>query len=156
MVVRYCFIYILEIKKYQNYFFILVLYYDNKSYSYEFIYLFLLKKLIKFVGFITPVVERWLIQLKSLVAAPVLFVLTCLTLTARLLRSWWWGSHYVANYRGIANSIYTFFPNRTHEIQKALHQAGWLDVFIFYIVSFALYLIHFETVLFIFLDEKSR
>ena len=33
------------------------------------------KKLIKFVDFITPVVERWLIHLNRLVAASVLFVL---------------------------------------------------------------------------------
>ena len=32
------------------------------------------KKCINFVGFITPAVERWLIQLKSLVAAPPLLV----------------------------------------------------------------------------------
>ena len=51
------------------------MYYDNNFYSFEFIYLFLLKKLINFVGFITPVVERWLIHLKSFVAAAVIFVL---------------------------------------------------------------------------------
>ena len=60
---------------YKNYFFISEIYYDNNFYSYEFIYLFLLKNLVKFVSFINPVVERWLIHLKSLVAAPVLFVL---------------------------------------------------------------------------------
>ena len=35
----------------------------------------LLKNLNKFVGFITPVVEKWLIHLKSWVAAPVLLAI---------------------------------------------------------------------------------
>ena len=75
MVVSCCFIYIFDMKKYSNYFFISEIYYDNNFYFYEFTYLILLKKFIKFVFFITPVVERRLIHLKSLVAAPVLFVL---------------------------------------------------------------------------------
>ena len=36
---------------------------------------FFLKKLNNFVGFITPVVEKWLIHMKSSVAAPALLVL---------------------------------------------------------------------------------
>ena len=75
LVVRYCIIHIFDIKKYNNYIFISEIYYDNSFYSYKFITSFFKKKRIKFVGFITPVVERWLIHLKSLVAAPVLFVL---------------------------------------------------------------------------------
>ena len=57
LVVKFCFIYILDIIKYENYFFIPEIYYDHSFYSYEFIYLFLLKKLIKFVGFMAPAVE---------------------------------------------------------------------------------------------------
>ena len=75
LVVRYCFIYIFDIKKYKIYFFISEIYYNNNFYSYEFIYLFLFKKRTKFVGFITPVVERRLIHLKYLVAVPILPVL---------------------------------------------------------------------------------
>ena len=55
-----------------------------------------------FVGFITPVVVKWHIHMKCLVAAPDLLVFPrILWLTARLLGSWRWGNHMVAGYRHI-------------------------------------------------------
>ena len=48
-----------------------------------------------------PVVEKWLIHVKRLVAAPALLVLSrALWFTMRLLRSRWWGNRH-SRYRGI-------------------------------------------------------
>ena len=78
---------------------------------------FFFKKSNNFVGFITPVVEKWLIHMKTLVTASALlalYVSYCLMVDRTLLR---WSKDgemevvsksldVVANYRGI-NSIYT-------------------------------------------------
>ena len=65
------------------------------GYFNKFIYLFLLHNLNNFVSFKTPVVERWLIEMKKPVAAPALLVLSrALFLIDRMkwmLRSRWWG-----------------------------------------------------------------
>ena len=58
---------------YKNYFDIMTILCDNNFYTNKFIYLFLLKKLDNFVCFITPAMEKWLIHMKRLVAAPALF-----------------------------------------------------------------------------------
>ena len=50
--------------------------FDNNFYFNKSIYLFFLHNLNNFVNIRTPVVERWLIQMKRLVAAPALLVLS--------------------------------------------------------------------------------
>ena len=47
---------------------------------------FFFKKINNFVGFITPVVKKWLIHTERLVAAPALLVLSRVLLTVRLRR----------------------------------------------------------------------
>ena len=80
LILRYWFIYILERKNYKNYFFNTKLVFDNNFYFNKFIYLFLLQIPNSFVSFKTPVVERWLIQMKRPVAAPALLVLSSVLL----------------------------------------------------------------------------
>ena len=123
----------------------------TRCYSYEFIYFFLFKKLIKFVGFITPVVGRWLIQLKSLVAAPVLFVLTCLTLTVRLLRSWW--SEEVIRWQTTEVQLTVFARFFPIERMKFKKPSIKLDGQMF--LSLTLYLIHFELYCLFFWMKKA-
>ena len=68
------------------YFFNAKIYFNNKFYFNKFICLFLLQELIKFVGFKTPIVERWLIFMKRLVAAPVLLVLSRVSFQIEVVR----------------------------------------------------------------------
>ena len=68
-------------------------------------YLFLLKKLNNFVSFITPVVEKWHIHMKKLVATPtllvlslVLFIVDHVTAQIEVVRK---SLNPVASYRGV-------------------------------------------------------
>ena len=79
-------------------------------YSSKLIYLLLLQKLDNFVGFITPVVERWLILI-SVVAALAPFEVSFLWLVAWLLRSRWCGNHY---HSWLAMAIWQYFHNQIY------------------------------------------
>ena len=81
-------------RKYKNYFFHAKMCFDNNFYFNKSIYLFFLHNLNNFVNIRTPVVERWLIQMKRLVAAPALLVLSRVLFTIESttpLRSGWRG-----------------------------------------------------------------
>ena len=74
----------------------------------SFICCFFFRKLNNFVCFISPVVEKWSIHMKRLVATPALLAFSrALLLTMRLLRSRWWGNHYSSGKLQRFNCIYT-------------------------------------------------
>ena len=84
--------------------------FDNNFYFNKSIYLFFLHNLNNFVNIRTPVVERWLIQMKRLVAAPALLVLSRVLFTIEStnpLRSGWRGGG-LHRYDSISTTIYIF------------------------------------------------